>query len=47
MEILSVRVCNGKKFKPKGKEYLGEVNFPLRGAARDFDHPNYQFKWYY
>eukprot|EP01128_Nolandella_sp_AFSM9_P000546 TRINITY_DN106_c0_g1_i1.p1 TRINITY_DN106_c0_g1~~TRINITY_DN106_c0_g1_i1.p1 ORF type:complete len:653 (-),score=230.08 TRINITY_DN106_c0_g1_i1:168-2126(-) len=45
-EILSIRVVNGPKFKPKGKEYLGELNFPLRASARTFDRPNYQFKWF-
>jgi len=45
-EVLVVRICNGKKFEQKGKKFLGEVNFALRSAVRDFESPNYKFKCY-
>jgi len=45
-EILVIRFSSGSKPVFKGKEFLGEISFPLRGAVRDFDHPGYQFKFY-
>jgi len=45
-EIIVIRFCSGNKPVFKGKNWLGEISFPLRGAVRDFDHPGYQFKFY-
>jgi len=45
-EILYVRISNGKKFKAKGKDFLGEIQFPLRSVVRDYDAPNFKFKWF-
>src|SRR3546814_13509026 len=33
-EIVSIKICSGKKFAAKGKEYLGEVNFPKYSLDR-------------
>jgi hypothetical protein len=45
-EILCVRVCSGSKFTTSSDKYFGEVQFPLRGSVRDYDAPDYQYKWY-
>jgi len=45
-EIAVIRFSSGPKPQFKGKNFLGEISFPLRGAVRDFDHPSYQFKFY-
>jgi len=45
-EIIVIRFCSGNKPVLKGKSFLGEVSFALRGSVRDFDHPGYQFKFY-
>eukprot|EP01125_Pyxidicula_operculata_P008977 TRINITY_DN2968_c0_g1_i1.p1 TRINITY_DN2968_c0_g1~~TRINITY_DN2968_c0_g1_i1.p1 ORF type:complete len:508 (-),score=183.74 TRINITY_DN2968_c0_g1_i1:380-1903(-) len=45
-EIVVVRFTNGTKWVNKGKEYLGEIEFPLRGAVRNFDSPNFKYQWY-
>jgi len=45
-EIIVIRFCHGSKPVFKGKGFLGEISFPLRGSVRDFDHPGYQFKFY-
>jgi len=45
-EILVIRFSSGSKPVQKGKQFLGEISFPLRGSVRDFDHPSYQFKFY-
>jgi hypothetical protein len=45
-EVIVIRVANGKRPKVKGKDFLGEVHFPLRSSARDFDSPSYQLRWY-
>jgi len=46
VEVLSVRVCNSRKFKAKAPEFLGEANVPLRQAVRDFDFPSSQLRWF-
>jgi len=48
VEIVSVRFGNGSRLdkKLKGPKFLGEIEFPLRGAVRDFDKPNYKYKWF-
>jgi hypothetical protein len=46
-EVVYVRLMNGaKKFEAKGSKFLGDVSFPLRSAARDFDHPKGKLKWF-
>jgi hypothetical protein len=46
-ETVTVRIVSGKKYDKKDtKNFLGEVSFPLRGSVRDYDAPNYQYKWY-
>lgn len=46
-ETVVIRFVNAKKYDKKDtKNFLGEVSFPLRGAVRDYDAPNYQYKWY-
>jgi len=44
-DIISVRICSGKKYNAD-KKFMGKVDFPLRGSVRDFESPNYQYKWY-
>ena len=46
MEIICIRFGSGGKKGLKGKNFMGEIEFPLRSSVRDFDKPNYQFKWY-
>eukprot|EP01129_Flabellula_baltica_P004064 TRINITY_DN1388_c0_g1_i2.p1 TRINITY_DN1388_c0_g1~~TRINITY_DN1388_c0_g1_i2.p1 ORF type:complete len:287 (-),score=85.34 TRINITY_DN1388_c0_g1_i2:6-866(-) len=46
MEIVVVRFGSGGKKGLKGKSFMGEVSFTLRSSVRDFDRPNYQYKWY-
>ena len=42
-----MRFVSGKKYDPKDhKKFLGEIKFPLRGSVRDYDSPNFQYKWY-
>jgi len=49
-EVITVRFASDSKSNLKAtknsKTYMGEISFPLRSAARNFDRPNYQFKWY-
>jgi len=48
-EIVVIRFGNGAKGSSvlKGKNFLGEISFPLRGSVRgDFDTPKYQFRWF-
>jgi len=45
-EIICVKLSNAKKFTPKGKDYLGEVEISLRGAVCDFVSPSYKYKWF-
>eukprot|EP01129_Flabellula_baltica_P000230 TRINITY_DN10270_c0_g1_i1.p1 TRINITY_DN10270_c0_g1~~TRINITY_DN10270_c0_g1_i1.p1 ORF type:complete len:513 (-),score=152.64 TRINITY_DN10270_c0_g1_i1:90-1628(-) len=49
-DIITIRFASNSKASLKAtrnsKTYMGEISFPLRSAARDFDRPNYQFKWY-
>jgi len=44
-EVILIRFGNSKKLK--GKDYLGEVQIPLRGSERSkFEHPGFVFKWF-
>jgi len=43
-EVIIVRIVNGNKFK--STLVLAEREIPLRAAARDFDSPHSQYKWY-
>jgi len=44
-EVILIRFGNGKKLK--GKDFLGEIQIPLRGSERSkFEHPSYVFKWF-
>jgi len=45
-EIIVIRICSGNKPVLKGKNFMGEISFALRGSVRDFDHPGYAFKFY-
>jgi hypothetical protein len=40
MEVVCLRFCSKNDFKVKGKDLVGEIEFPLRGAVRKFDKPN-------
>jgi len=45
-ETMVVRLCSSEKYTLKGKNYLGEISFPLRSSARKYDHPDYLFQWF-
>jgi outer membrane biosynthesis protein TonB len=45
-EVVCIRYCIKNDFKSKGKDILGETDFPLRGAVRKFDRPNGLFQWF-
>jgi hypothetical protein len=44
-ETIIIRVVSGKDPKDS-KKFLGEIQFPLRGAIRDYDAPNGHYKWH-
>jgi len=46
MEVICLRFCAKNEFKSKGKDLVGEIEFPLRGAVRKFDKPNGIFQWF-
>jgi len=46
MEIVGLRFAAKADFKAKGKELIGDLEFPLRAAVRKFDKPNGIFQWY-
>jgi hypothetical protein len=45
-EVVCLKFCVKNDFKSKGKDLLGELEFPLRGAVRKFDKPNGVFQWF-
>jgi hypothetical protein len=45
-EVVCLRICAKADWKCKGKELIGEIEFPLRGAVRKFDRPNGIYQWY-
>jgi hypothetical protein len=46
MEIVGLRFAAKADFKAKGKELIGDLEFPLRAAVRKFDKPNGIFQWF-
>jgi len=40
MEVVCLRFSAKNDFKSKGKDLVGEIEFPLRGAVRKYDKPN-------
>jgi len=46
LEVVCLRFCAKADFKSKGKDLIGELEFPLRGAVRKFDRPNGLLQWF-
>jgi len=45
-ETIVVRLCSSEKSTLKGKNFLGDISFPLRSSVRNYDYPTYLYQWF-